>query len=50
MDPDIRFINELRDCDISGHADELIRFMLGEMPRLRKKVDHLLYGGFRCHS
>src|SRR5262245_30822816 len=42
--PDVRFVDELRDRDVAGDADELIRLVPRQALRYRQKIDHLLNG------
>src|SRR5262249_61145835 len=42
VDAVIRPIDELRDRDVAGHADQLIRLVLRHVLRRGDEVDHLL--------
>src|SRR3954462_3656289 len=42
VDAVVRFVDQLRDGDVAGDADQLIRLMLAQFARGGDEIDHLL--------
>src|SRR5882762_816262 len=49
VDAEVRFVDELRDRNVAGNADDLIRLVLRQLLRGGEEVDHLLNRAPGCN-